>query len=261
MLKKIISLHLGGLTLLAGSLSFAADDATTGKEISTDVKQPKNEERYLKAFGWVVGNQSGATQLGLTDQEVDHVLAGFKSATQGTEAPLDMQTEAEDMQAFFQGKAMAYQGVRQKELAKEGEENQKTSTSFYEKLDKDDKVTKTESGLYYEVTKKGTGEFPTENSVVKVDYEGSLINGHVFDSSKKRGEVAEFNLQYVIPGFREGLQHVSKGGSIRLYIPPSLAYGNQDIPEIPPGSTLIFNVDMIDVAKPEEAENTPQQPE
>ena len=76
---------------------------------------------------------------------------------------------------------------------------------------------------------------------------GKLVNGNVFDTTEKRGEPAQFNLGGVIPGFKEGLQKVGKGGKITLYIPSKLGYGEQALPGIPPNSTLVFDVEIIDV--------------
>ena len=78
-------------------------------------------------------------------------------------------------------------------------------------------------------------------------YTGKLIDGTVFDSSVQRGEPAEFPLDQVIPGWTEGIQKVNKGGKITLYVPPQLAYGDEGRPSIPPGSTLVFDVELLDI--------------
>src|SRR4029079_6257408 len=85
------------------------------------------------------------------------------------------------------------------------------------------------------------------NETVKVHYVGTLVNGTEFDSSVKRGEPVEFQLDQVIPGWTEGLQKISKGGKIKLYVPPQLAYGDEGRPGIPPASTLVFDVELIDI--------------
>jgi FKBP-type peptidyl-prolyl cis-trans isomerase len=96
---------------------------------------------------------------------------------------------------------------------------------------------------------------------VKVHYTGTLIDGTVFDSSVQRGEPAEFPLDQVIAGWTEGIQKMNKGGKIKLYVPPQLAYGDDGRPGIPPGSTLIFDVELLDI-KPTapSAPAMPQQP-
>lgn len=108
-------------------------------------------------------------------------------------------------------------------------------------------VKTTASGLQYIITKEGTGKQPTAQSMVKVHYEGRLINGQVFDSSYKRGEPVEFPLNQVIPGWTEGLQLMKEGGKATFFIPSNLAYGPQELPGIPANSTLIFDVELISV--------------
>jgi FKBP-type peptidyl-prolyl cis-trans isomerase len=105
----------------------------------------------------------------------------------------------------------------------------------------------TKSGLQYKVLKKGTGRKPKANERVKVHYTGTLIDGTKFDSSVDRGEPIEFNLDQVIPGWTEGLQLMEEGSTYMLYIPYNLGYGEQPMGAIPPGSTLIFEVELIKI--------------
>lgn len=108
-------------------------------------------------------------------------------------------------------------------------------------------VYQTKSGLQYKIVKKGNGKKPKADNKVKVHYTGKLINGKVFDSSIERGEPAEFFLNQVIPGWTEGLQLMEEGSSYIFYIPSELAYRDQVMGIIPPGSTLIFEVELIEV--------------
>lgn len=105
----------------------------------------------------------------------------------------------------------------------------------------------TKSGLQYKIVKKGTGKKPKASDKVRVHYTGKLIDGTVFDSSVERGEPIEFPLNQVIPGWTEGLQLMNEGSSYILYIPHNLGYGEQPMGAIPPGSTLIFEVELIKV--------------
>lgn len=105
----------------------------------------------------------------------------------------------------------------------------------------------TESGLQYLVLQPGQGDArPDAKSRVKVHYHGTLIDGTVFDSSVERGNPIDFGLHQVIPGWTEGLQLMRKGEKTRLFIPPHLGYGNRSAGSIPPGSVLIFDVELID---------------
>ncbi len=111
-------------------------------------------------------------------------------------------------------------------------------------------VKQTSSGLQYEVITEGTGAKPADTSVVKVHYEGFLLNGKKFDSSRDRGEPTQFPLNQVIRGWTEGVQLMSIGSKYKFYIPYQLAYGEQGSGEmIPGGSLLIFEVELIDIVK------------
>jgi len=104
----------------------------------------------------------------------------------------------------------------------------------------------TESGLQLQVITEGTGtEHPTATDTVKVHYHGTLLDGTVFDSSVERGEPISFPLNRVIKGWTEGLQLMVVGEKTRLFIPSDLAYGNQSAGSIEPGSTLIFEVELL----------------
>lgn len=111
-------------------------------------------------------------------------------------------------------------------------------------------VMTTASGLQYEVVEEGSGASPAATDNVTVHYHGTLIDGSVFDSSVERGEPATFPLNGVIPGWTEGLQLMKEGGKTRFYIPSELAYGDRAASElIGPGSTLIFDVELIKVGE------------
>lgn len=108
-------------------------------------------------------------------------------------------------------------------------------------------VKTTASGLQYKIVKAGTGKKPNASSKVTVHYEGRLLDGTVFDSSYKRGEPISFPLNGVIKGWQEGLQYLPQGGKMQLFIPAKLAYGEQEMPSIPANSTLIFDVELLNV--------------
>ncbi len=109
-------------------------------------------------------------------------------------------------------------------------------------------VTETASGLQYEVITQGDGPKPTASNTVTCHYHGTLIDGTIFDSSVQRGRPASFPLNQVISGWTEGLQLMPQGSKWRFFIPPALGYGNRQVgPTIGPNSTLIFEVELIDI--------------
>ena len=110
-------------------------------------------------------------------------------------------------------------------------------------------VTETPSGLQYEVITMGTGEKPTAEQTVKVHYTGTLLDGTKFDSSVDRGEPAEFGVNQVIKGWQEAIQLMPVGSKFKFYIPYELAYGESGTGPIPPYSTLIFEVELLEIVK------------
>ena len=121
--------------------------------------------------------------------------------------------------------------------------------AFLKENAKKEGVKTTASGLQYTVIKEGAGKSPKATDTVKVNYEGKLIDGKVFDSSYKRGEPIEFPLNGVIKGWTEGVQLMKEGATYEFVIPYKLAYGERGTPggPIPPNATLIFKVELIQV--------------
>ena len=105
----------------------------------------------------------------------------------------------------------------------------------------------TPSGLVYEELVTGTGSSPTISDVVRAHYHGTLADGTVFDSSVERGQPLELPLRRVIPCWQEGIPMMKEGGKARLTCPPEIAYGNRAVGSIPAGSTLTFEVELIEV--------------
>lgn len=151
-------------------------------------------------------------------------------------------SSAQDANVFIQ----SYMTREQSRIAAENIEKGK---AFLAENKGKEGVIETESGLQYKVIKEGTGAYPTEESIVKVNYKGTLIDGTEFDSSTE-GEPIEFPINRVIPGWTEGLQLMRVGAKYQLYIPSDLAYGSRSIGgKIPANSTLIFDVELLDIVE------------
>ena len=111
------------------------------------------------------------------------------------------------------------------------------------------KEEKTASGIVITKIREGTGASPKSTDTVKVHYRGTLVNGKEFDNSYGRGQPASFPLNRVIPCWTEGMQTMKTGGKSKLVCPPNLAYGSSGRPGIPPDATLIFEVELLEIAR------------
>lgn len=202
-----------------------------------------SEAKMLEVFGWMTGMRTGIGQLGLSDEEVASFMSGLDAARRGEELDIDLQAVGPVIAKFIQNKF-------ETRMAQVKEEEQARSAGFWEALKANGQATLTASGLAYELLSPGSERKPLATDRVRVHYTGRLLDGKVFDSSVERGEPYETSLQQVIPGWTEGMQLVGEGGKIRLYVPPALAYGDYGSGDIPPGATLIFEVELLNILSP-----------
>ncbi|MBR1766725.1 MAG: FKBP-type peptidyl-prolyl cis-trans isomerase [Bacteroidales bacterium] len=147
----------------------------------------------------------------------------------------------------FQREFEERQASARKQNEQLAQENIERGEKFMKEIGNNKSVYSTKSGLKYRMVNKGNGKKPAATDLVKVHYVGKLIDGTVFDSSKDRGTPAEFRLNEVIAGWTEGLQLMDEGSKYILYIPYNLGYGMNDMGSIPPGSTLIFEVELLEI--------------
>jgi FKBP-type peptidyl-prolyl cis-trans isomerase len=135
-----------------------------------------------------------------------------------------------------------------KEQEKSTKKEEKDAAKFLAKMAKEKGAQKTESGLIYFSEKEGSGAAPKATDTVKVNYEGRLTNGTVFDASSQHGGAATFPLNQVIPCWTEGVQKIKVGGKAKLVCPSAIAYGERGAPPlIPGGATLVFEVELLDI--------------
>ncbi len=240
-------------TILAGAVAAAS---FVGTAFAANTPADKGRE-YIETFGMLMYDRQGLKDLKMTEAELEMFFEGMRKMAKSGKLPANIAEIAQPMMTYLRERADANMKV-------EAEKNEKLSAEFWGKLKENKNVKFTPSGLGYEIVKEGSANVPLENSAVVVKYVGSLIDGTVFDSTDMHGgeKIAEFSLDQVIPGFREGLQKVGKGGKIKLYIPSKLAYGNNPpTPAIPVNATLIFDVDMLDVKNaPESTGEVPPPP-
>lgn len=204
-------------------------------------KQAKLDSDVQKA-SYAIGMQIGSNlKQQNVDFDADALFAGLMDAKGGKESKLN---EEQRQQAM-----MKLQEATLEKQKAEGEKNKKTGEDFLAKNKTSEGVKATDSGLQYKVISEGKGKKPKSSNTVKVNYKGTLISGEEFDSSYKRGEPAEFPLDGVIKGWTEGLQLMTEGSKYQFFIPAELAYGSMPRPGIPANSTLIFEVELLEVVK------------
>ena len=169
-------------------------------------------------------------------------MAGFVTATTGKTGLMTMEQAQETANTKMQA-------IKAKAMEKEYGPNKKAGEDFLAANAKKDGVKVLPSGLQYKVIKEGSGAIPTDSSLVKIHYEGKLIDGTVFDSSLQRGEPAEMYANRVIKGFTEALTRMPVGSEWEVYIPQELAYGEREAGQIKPFSTLIFKIQLLEIKK------------
>jgi len=223
----VCSLFLAALTVQANG-------------IYEDVNFTGEKARTSYAFGMAVGGDLADTGL-----EIDYAAfsAGLRAAMENGQTIMDRDEALEIVQDAFES-AMRKQSaaLREKEEL------------FLAENATQPGIQTTESGLQYTILTEGSGPKPEAKDVVLVHYEGTLTDGTVFDSSYERDEPEEIPLDMVIPGWAEGIMLMNVGGKIRIYLPSELAYGERGAGQvIPPYSTLIFTVELIDVVDKEES--------
>jgi FKBP-type peptidyl-prolyl cis-trans isomerase FkpA len=183
----------------------------------------------------------GITSLGLDEREVGVLLEGLRDAALDAEPKVDVREYAQKVQAFTM--------ARRKQLA---EAEKEASSAFVLQEAAAPGAEQLESGLVFRSVSEGEGESPKATDRVKVNYEGKLRDGTVFDSSIERGEPAVFPLNRVIPCWTEALQRMKPGGKAYIVCPSDIAYGDRGSPpRIKPGAALAFDVELIEVVKGE----------
>lgn len=195
------------------------------------------------ALGLTIGQQMES--MGIKDTLVmDDFAAGIQDFLQKNPlkvAPQEAQQVLNDFFTELQAKEQAAQAEAGKVIKEQGEK-------FLAENAKKDGVIVTASGLQYKVLTEGTGKQPKASDTVRCHYEGTLIDGTIFDSSYQRGEPADFGLRQVIVGWTEGVQLMKEGSKFRFFIPYNLAYGERGAGGIIPGfAALIFDVELIKV--------------
>ena len=240
-MRKTIKLSL----IAASVLALTACNQEAKKE-QADVKLDTVAQQQAYGIGASVGNflnkdLADKKEIGI---ELDQALLmrGFEDALAGN-AKIDEDKIREVLTALDESVR-----TKQEEKAKvESEKSKAEGEKYLADNAKKEGVMVTESGLQYEVMSEGEGAKPVATDVVKVHYKGTLLDGTEFDSSYSRNEPTTFPLNRVIPGWTEGLQLMPVGSKYKFTIPSDLAYGDRDLGKIPANSTLIFEVELLEI--------------
>ena len=199
-------------------------------------------DKLSYALGIGIGSQLAG--MGAKELNIDDFAQAIKDVISGAGLKVDNAEAQTLVQNFFQEQAAKQQAA----AAEAGKAAKAASEAFLAENAKKDGVVTLPSGLQYQVLKEGNGKKPSATDQVVCHYEGTLIDGTVFDSSYKRNEPATFGLNQVIAGWTEGVQLMSEGAKYRFFIPYNLAYGERGAgAQIPPFAALVFDVELIQV--------------
>lgn len=200
-------------------------------------------DKISYALGLNIGRQ--LKQMGLAGSLS---VKDFASAVEDVLSERSLQMSVAEGQQVLNSFFSELEKKQQAAAAEAGKAAREEGEKFLKENASKPGVTVTASGLQYMVLTEGTGRKPTAADTVRCHYEGTLINGTVFDSSYRRGEPADFGLRQVISGWTEGVQLMSEGAKYRFFIPYNLAYGERGAgQDIPPYAALIFDVELIKV--------------
>ncbi len=214
------------LCLIASTASLAAPEPTN------------DDQKTFYALGLALSQSLGFYSL--SESELEFVKAGLTDGVLKRPQKADLKAYGSKLQLLRQTRAQAIAEIEKK-----------TGAAFLAKAAKEAGTKKTDSGMLITTIREGKGAAPKAGDTVRVHYHGTLIDGAVFDSSVQRKEPATFSLNQVVPCWTEGLQQIKVGGKSRLVCPPHLAYGDRGSPPaIKPGATLVFDVELLEIAKP-----------
>ena len=189
------------------------------------------------SYGLGMGIGQNLLSMGVKDMSIEDFIKGISDVLSGNKTELTHSEAQKVVNEHFQKLAEEAYAV-----------NRNAGEKFLAENAKKESITTLPSGMQYEVIKEGNGKKPSATDRVQCHYEGTLIDGTIFDSSIKRGEPAVFGVNQVIKGWVEALQLMQEGAKWRLYIPYDMAYGEHGAGEmIPPYSALIFDVELIKV--------------
>ena len=229
----------------AAAPNTAARGATAPNTAAPSPAHTKSADSY--SLGVMMGAQ--LRDSGVTPAEVssERAIAGMHDALTGK-----VKITTEDRENIS--------GLLRRSHDKAAETNHRAAAAFLAENGKKKDVVTTASGLQYKVLAAGSGASPKPGDTVLANYRGTLVDGSEFDNSAKHGGPQPFQVGRIIPGWNEALQLMKPGAKYQLFIPPQLAYDLRSPPEIPPGSLLLFDVELVSIKPPQAAAPAPAPP-
>jgi FKBP-type peptidyl-prolyl cis-trans isomerase FklB len=224
--------------------SGTASSASISKTLTSTNVLGDDKSKASYAIGMMLGHNW--QQQGI-DVDLDLVLRGLKDTQAGGATLLTQQEMQNTLKEFQQNLAVKQQKIHSEQAVK----NKADGEAFLATNKDNPGVITLPDGLQYKIIAEGSGATPTPDATVTVNYRGTFINGTEFDSSYKRGQPAQFPVGGVIHGWTEALMQMKVGSKWQLFIPSELAYGEQGNRGIPPNSTLIFEVELVDSKTPQ----------
>jgi len=236
--KQIITLIVVAVAAMAVGYFIGTGTSSGVKpESQITMKNQTDSLNYFLGLNWGYSLEEAPWEA-----DADVLASGLVQILKDTSSfdPMSAQNVLRDL-------SMALSNVEAKKAEEASFDTLEEGVAFLDENGRKENVTTTESGLQYEVVTLGDGPMPTESSTVSVFYEGTLLDGTVFDSSYDTGDTLSFALNGVIPGWTEGLQLMPVGSTYKFYIPSNLAYGTRESGPIPANSTLIFKVELLEI--------------
>jgi FKBP-type peptidyl-prolyl cis-trans isomerase FkpA len=215
----------------------AAALASAGVAKAADPELKTESDKTIYALGLVISENVAAFHL--TPAEVEIVKAGLSDGLLKNPPKVELDTYGPKIRDLAQQRATAMAA-----------ENKQKGKAFLDKIASNPKVQKKADGLLMETVSEGTGPSPVPTDTVKVNYRVTLIDGTEIDSSAKKNAPATFRLDQVIKCWTQALEFMKAGGKAKLYCPSDIAYGDQGRPGIPPGATLVFDLELLEIEKP-----------
>ncbi len=223
----------------------AAEATTDGTKAIPGLATEKEQVSYMVGMAMARQLQPMKDEL-----DLETVTKAIKTSFAGEKLLLTDQQASEISENF--GRKM--QAKQIEEMLKKAKDNKEEGAKFLAENGKKPGVTTTASGLQYQVITEGKGAKPKSTDVVRVNYKGTLLDGKPFDSTYDRNEPAMFQLEQVVPGWKEGIALMPVGSKYKFWIPSQLGYGEQGTPGGPigPNATLVFEVELLDIVKPDQ---------